>query len=111
MQMTLTPAFVEIRFELFALLAAVLNLGKMLPLRTERFWKAIGEMKGDELRQSRFVAMRQITALVPTAKALLGILDLRWRGPVTLALHQFAHAGIVRRAGTTGFGRLAHDRD
>jgi hypothetical protein len=35
-------------------------------------------VKGDELRQPWFVAMRQIAALVPAAKTLLGIFGLWW---------------------------------
>ena len=68
MQMTFAPSFVQIRFKLFPLLSVVLNLGEMLPLGAHRFGKAVGEMKGDELRQARFIAVRQITALMPAAK-------------------------------------------
>ena len=58
------------------LFAAVLNIGEMLPLGTKRFRKTVDEMKGNKLRQSRFVAMRKITALVPATKALFGIFNL-----------------------------------
>ncbi len=109
--MTLTPAFIEIRFELFALLTVVLNLGEMLPLGTKRFRKAVGEMKGDELRQPRFVAMRKITALMPAAKALFGVCGLWRRRPATLALDQITHTKIMRRSRTKRFGWLAHDED
>ena len=109
--MTLTPAFVEISFEQFPLLSVIFNLREIFPFRTKRFRKTVGEMKGDELRQSGFVAMRQITALVPATKTLLGIFNLWRRRPAPLALHQFAHAGVVRRFGTTRFGWLAHAED
>lgn len=75
-QMTFALAFVEIRFELFPPLEVIFNLGKMLPLRTKRFGKAVREMESDELRQSRFIAMRQITPLMPAAKTSLGIFNL-----------------------------------
>ena len=76
--MTLTPTSVQIRFDQFPLLTIVLNLGEMLPLGTQRFGKAVCEMKSDELRQARFIAMRQIAALMPAAKTLLGIVGLWW---------------------------------
>ncbi len=71
--MTRAPAFVEIRLNQFPLFAVVLIFGEMLPLGAKRFGKAVGKMKGDELRQPRFVAVRQITTLMPTTKTLLGI--------------------------------------
>ena len=76
--MALTSPFVEIRFDQFPLLSVVLNLGEMFPFGAKRLGKTVGEMKGNELRQSRLVAMRQITALMPSAKTLLGIVGLWW---------------------------------
>ena len=83
----------------------------MLPLGAQRFGKTIGEMKGDELPQARLVAMRQITALVPAAKTLLEVFNLRRRRPAPLALDQITDAGVVRRSVLTRFGWLAHDED
>src|SRR6266700_2681857 len=80
----------------------------MLPLGSERFWERIGQMKRDELRQARLIAMGEITALMPPAKALLGVLHPGWRRPTPLAFDQIAHTGIVRRSGTMRFGKLAH---
>lgn len=77
-QMTLTPTTVEISLQLRATLLVVLNLPKMLLLGTKRFWKRIGEAKRDELCQARFIAMRQITALMPAAKTSLEVFHL-WR--------------------------------
>lgn len=74
--MTLTPASVQIRFNHLPLLPVVLNFRKMLPLGTEGHRETISEVKGDKLRQPRFVAMWQITAFVPAAKTVLGILNL-----------------------------------
>ena len=52
--------------------------------------------------------MRQITALVPTPKTLLGLIWFRRRRPKPLAFDQIAHAGIMRRSGSTQFGWLIH---
>ena len=71
LQMAFASSLVEIGFEFFPSLAVVFNLGKMLPLRTERFGKAAGEMERDELRQARLVAMREIPPLMPAAKTAL----------------------------------------
>ena len=103
-QVTLAAPFVQVSLQFRPPLSVIFNLGKMLPLGTKRFRKTIGEMEGHELRQSRFVSMGQITAFVPTAKTLLGVFWIRPRGPASLALDQLAHAGIVRRPGTTRFG-------
>ena len=80
----------------------------MFPLRTKCLGKRVCQPERDELREARFIAMRQITALISAAKTLLGILRFWWRRPAALALDQVAHAGIVRRSGTTRFRWLAH---
>ncbi len=71
-QMTLAAAFVEIQFQLRPALLVVLNLPEMFPFGTKRFWKTVSEAKRDKLREAWLIAMRQITALIPTAKALSG---------------------------------------
>ncbi len=76
--MTFASTFVEIRFDQFALLTVVLNFGEMFPLGAEGSWKTVCEMKGDELRQPRLIAMWQIAALMPAAKTLLGGFNLWW---------------------------------
>jgi len=76
-QMTIAAPSVEIGFNQFPLLASILDLRKSLPLGTECPWKTVGEMKRDELDPVRFIAMWQITTLVPSAKAPLGVGDLR----------------------------------
>ena len=72
-QMTFTAPSIEIRLQFLPPLPVVLDLPEMLPLTAKRFRKRIGQSKRNELRQLRFVAMRQITALVPAAKSLLEI--------------------------------------
>jgi len=111
LQMAFASSLVEIGFEFFPSLAVVFNLGKMLPLRTERFGKAAGEMERDELRQARLIAMREIPPLMPAAKTPLCVLHFRGRGPTTLSLCQIAHAGIVRWTGTARLGLFAHATD
>ena len=84
--MTLATAFVEIRFELFAPFAIVLNAPKMLPLGAQGFGKTVGQAERDELREAGFIAMRQITSLMPAAETSLRVFDLWWRRPASLAL-------------------------
>src|ERR1051325_8338680 len=103
--MTLAAATVEIRFEFRATLAVILDAPEMFPLRAQRFWKRIDKAKRDELCQSRFIAMRQIPTLVPSTKPALRVLNLWTRRPLPLAGNEIAHTGIVRRPGTTRFGR------
>ena len=76
-----TPS-VEIRSNQLPFLEVALNLGEMLPLRTSRFRKTVGEMKGDELCQTRLVAVWQISALVPSAKTLRRVFNLRTGRPL-----------------------------
>ena len=76
--MTFTAPSVEIRLQFCATLLVVLNLEKMFPLGTECFGKRIGQSERDELREPRFIAMREVTALIPAAKTLLGVLRF-WR--------------------------------
>jgi len=68
-QMTFAPALVEIGFELLASFAVVLDFPECGPLGAEGGREGIGQAKSDELGQTRLVAMWQVTALVPAAKA------------------------------------------
>ncbi len=107
-KMTLAASSVEIRFQFRPPLLVVLNLQEMFPLAAKRYGKRIGQSERDKLRQPRFIAMRQITALIPAAKPLLGFLRFGRRRPTTFALDQIAHAGIMRWPGTARFGWLTH---
>ncbi len=90
--MTFAPTFVEKRLNQLPPLPIVFNLCKMLPLGTEGNRETVREVKGDELRQLWFVAMRQITTLMPATKTLPGIFGFWWRRPPSPALNQIAHA-------------------
>ena len=68
-QMALAAPVVEVRFKLLSLVTAIFEFREMLPLGTERFWKAVSQVKGDELGQARLIPMRQITSFMPAAKA------------------------------------------
>ena len=57
-KVTIATPSVQVCFNQFAPLAVIFNPRKMLPFGTKPSRKTIGEMKGDELRQTRFVAMR-----------------------------------------------------
>src|SRR5580704_18849782 len=76
-QATLPATFVQIRLHFCAPLAIIFNLRKMIPLRTKRLGKTVSQMKRDELREPRLIAMRQITSLIPATKSPLGILRFR----------------------------------
>ena len=76
-QVTLPAPFVQIRLQFSAPLAVVFNLETVLPLGAKRFRKTVGETKRYELSEPRLVAMRQLTALVPTAKTLVNVFQFR----------------------------------
>ena len=69
--MTISTAFVEICFKPFAALVIVFHVQEVRPFGTQSRRKTICQPKRDKLSEARFVAMRQITALVPAAKARL----------------------------------------
>jgi len=75
--MTLAASLIQVCLQFRPPFPVIFNLGKMFPLGAQRFGKTIGETKRDKLRQSRFVAMRQITAFIPTTKTLLGVFWFR----------------------------------
>ncbi|GEM_PF-4383449 len=77
--MTFASAFIQIRFNFRSPLAVVFDPGKMLPFGTKGGRKTVGETKRDKLYEPRFITMRQITPLVPTAKSLLEVFNLRRR--------------------------------
>jgi hypothetical protein len=56
-----------------ATLVVVLDFEQRLPFGTQRRRKGIGNVEGDHLRESRFIAMRQVTAFVPTFEACFGL--------------------------------------
>jgi len=75
--MTFATPLVEILLKLLPLLTVVLNLEEMLPLGTKGRRKTVCQMKGDKLRETWLVTMRQITALMPATKTLFGVFKLQ----------------------------------
>lgn len=75
--MTLAAATIKIGFEFRAPLAVMFDAPEMFPLRTQRLGESIRQSKRDELRQAWFIAMRQITAFMPSTKSALGVIELR----------------------------------
>jgi hypothetical protein len=73
-EVAFAACLVEVPLQFGPALAVVFNSREMLPLRAKRVGKTVGETKGDKLGKPRFVAMRQVTALMPTEKTLPGIL-------------------------------------
>ena len=76
-QVTLPNSLIEVSFKLLAPFAVIFNFQQGSPFRTQRPREGVGEVKSDELRESWFIAMRQVTALVPAAKAVDRILAFR----------------------------------
>ena len=99
---------VEIRFEFDAALPVFLDAPDVLPLGAQRFRKCVGQPESDELCQSRFIAMWQVTALMPTAKPAQGVLALRPGRIALLVRNQIPHARIVRQTGAKNLKRLGH---
>ena len=103
LQIALASPLVQVCLQFGSPFSVILDLCEMLPLGSESCWKAVIQPEGDELHESRFVPMRQITTLVPAAKTALGVLQVWKRGPAAFGLHQIMYAGI---SGRPGFGRL-----
>ena len=77
-EMRFAATLIEVGFKFCPALPVVFDLPEMFPFGTERFRKAVGEAECHELREPWLIAMRQITALVPTAEALFGFTGT-WR--------------------------------
>ena len=69
LQMASAATAVQIFLELAETTLVVLNSQQSFPLGTEFDWKGVGETERDELDEAWFVAMRQVTALVPAGEA------------------------------------------
>jgi len=67
--MTLSHPAIQIFLQLRSPLTHVFDLQKMLPLATTRGRHGITEPNRDELHETRIIAMRQVTALVPAEEA------------------------------------------
>src|SRR5207245_11307 len=72
------------------------------------FGKAVKQSEGDELRQFWFIAVRQITAFVPAAKAFHRVLAFGWRGITALVRNQLANAWVMWRTSARRLERLTH---
>jgi hypothetical protein len=98
-QVTFATSFVQISLQFKHPLAILLNPQQRLPLAPQFFRKCIRKSERHELDQPRFVAMRQITVLVPATKPTLHVFRGERMRPLTLAAHQVTNAGIIGRAG------------
>jgi hypothetical protein len=83
----------EVLFELFAARALVFNLEQCRPLAAQSRRKGICQPEGDELRQTRLVAVRQVTAFMPAAET--GIVWVSRRSGASFPGDKIAHAGVV----------------
>src|SRR5206468_5392239 len=93
------PAFVQIGFQFYAAFSVLFKFEQRRPFGKQGGRESIGEVIGDELREARRIAVRDVTAFVPAAETL-ALAGLGRTGiPVTLAFDEVANAGVVRRAG------------
>ena len=67
-QMTFPAPAIQISFKLRAALSIIFNFEQCLPLGTKCAGICVCEMKGDELDQPRFIAVRQIATFMPTVE-------------------------------------------
>lgn len=101
LEMASSPPLVQVSLQLNSPLTVVFDFQQRFPFGTQLFRERIGESKGDELNQPRFVAVRKITLLVPAQKSMLNILLGEGTRPFAFALHQIPDAGIVGRTWKT----------
>src|ERR1043166_6609366 len=76
-QVALPSAAIQINFQFFAPFALVLNFQQVLPFGTERVRETVGQAESHELGKSRFIAVRQVAALVPPTEAAQHLLAFR----------------------------------
>jgi len=76
-QMAIAPATVEIRLQFRTATLVIFNFPKMLPLGAKRFRKRIDKAYCDKLCQAWFIPVREVSALMPAAKAALEVFSLR----------------------------------
>ena len=89
-QPAFTDASVKIGFQFLSPLANIFNLEQVLPLTTTGSWKRISKADCGKLNQIRFVAVRQITALMPAREAI-GLVSVgKWFIPLVFVVNQIA---------------------
>ena len=95
LQTTFAPALIQILFESQPAFTVVLDLEHRFPFRTQCCREAIGKMKGHELREAGFVAVRQVATFMPTAKTAYRVFPAHRHRPLPLDGNKLAHTGIV----------------
>ena len=69
----------------------------MFPFATAVGGQRIGQPQGDELRDTGGIIVRQITALMPAAKAFGLGTSIQGNGPRLFAVHELLQAGVIWR--------------
>ena len=72
-QMAAASTSIQIVLNLQPAFVVVLNLKYGFPFGTQCRWKGIGQMKSHKLYEAGLVAVRQVTAFIPTAKTAFRI--------------------------------------
>ena len=86
---TFAVAAIQPRFELLAFRGIVRLTENSLPLGAARHRKGVVELKCNELRDTRCVEVRQVTTLMPAAKAFPQLLDGWFSIPFPLGTVEF----------------------
>ena len=96
-QITFTASAIQVRLQFKTSLPIVFNPQQCLPFAAHFARESVVEAERNKLHESRLVAMRQITILVPTEESSFdGVVPERLR-PLTLTLNQLSCTGIVGR--------------
>jgi len=102
--MAFSMTFIEIGFQFRPTLLIILNFQKMFPLGRSDSGNESANAERDELREARFIAMRKITAFIPTAKTLLSVLWFGGEDQRRLPSTNSRTPGLCGGPGRRGFG-------
>ena len=97
---TFAVTAIQPRFEFLALRRIVRLAQNRFPLGVAIHRKGVVELKGDKLRNARCIEVRQITPLMPAAKAFFQFFNGRFPIPFAFRANQFEQAEILRRRAT-----------
>jgi len=103
---TLPVTAIQPRFELPALCRIVRLAQNHLPFGALRRRKGIAELKRNELRNTRRVEVRQVTALMPAVKSFFQFFDGWFPIPFAFGADQFEQVDILRQRAADWFRRF-----
>jgi len=97
---------IQPRFEFPALRGIVRLAQNRFPLGAARHGKGVVELKRNELRDARRVKVKQVSALMPAAKALLQFFNGRFPIPFAFGANEFEQAKILWQRAADWFPRF-----